>query len=116
MQQIITETRHDWVGKVIHRDMNKKFKFDHTNKWYTPNQAPVLENDKYELLWDIDVQTDYLISARKRDRIMMNKKKKRTCKIVDFAVMTDLRIKLEECEKKDKYRDFARELKKKSET
>ena len=37
-------------------------------------------------------------------------KKKRTCKIVDFAVPADHRIKLKECEKKDKYLDLAREL------
>ena len=36
--------------------------------------------------------------------------KKRTCKIVDFAVLADHRIKLKECEKKDKYFDW--ELKK----
>ena len=40
-------------------------------------------------------------------------KKKRTCKIVDFAVPTDLRVKMKESEKKDKYLDLARELKKK---
>ena len=28
------KSRHDWVGKVIHWEMCKKFKFDHTNKWY----------------------------------------------------------------------------------
>ena len=39
-------------------------------------------------------------------------KKKRNCKIVDFAVPADYRIKLKECEKNDKYLDFARELKK----
>ena len=39
------KTRHDWVGKVIHWEMCKKFKFDHTNKWYMHNPAPVLEND-----------------------------------------------------------------------
>ena len=33
-------------------------------------------------------------------------------KIVDFAVPADNRIKLKECEKKDKYLDLARELKK----
>ena len=38
--------------------------------------------------------------------------KKRICKIVDFAVPADHRIKLKECEKKDKYLDLARELKK----
>ena len=30
------KTRHDWVGKVIHRELCKKLKFDHTNKWYMP--------------------------------------------------------------------------------
>ena len=39
------------------------------------------------------------------------KKKKRICKIVDFAVPTDHRINLKESEKKDKYLDLARELK-----
>ena len=33
-------------------------------------------------------------------------------KIVDFVVPADHRIKLKECEKKDKYLDLARELKK----
>ena len=36
----------------------------------------------------------------------------RTCKIVDFGVTADYWIKLKECEKKDKYCDLARELKK----
>ena len=38
--------------------------------------------------------------------------KKRTYKIVDFAVSADHRIKLKECKKKDKYLDLVRELKK----
>ena len=36
----------------------------------------------------------------------------RTCKIVDFAVQADHKIKLKESEKKGKYFDLARELKK----
>ena len=39
-------------------------------------------------------------------------KKKRICKIVDNAVPADHRINLKESEKKDKYLDLARELKK----
>ena len=38
--------------------------------------------------------------------------KKKIRKIVDFAIPADHRIKLKECEKKDKYRDLDRELKK----
>ena len=71
------------------------------------NLAVVQENNTHKLLWDFDIQTVRLISARRPDLIIINKK--RTCKIVDFAVPTDHRIKLKECEKKDKY---LRELKK----
>ena len=49
--------------------------------------------------------------ARIPDLIIINKKK-RTCKIVHFGVLADHRIKLKECEKKDKYLDLAKELKK----
>ena len=62
---------------------------------------------------DFDIHTDHLILARRPDLIMINKKKI-TCKIVDFAVPSNYRIKLKECEKKDKYLDLAWELKKKT--
>ena len=91
--------------------MCKKFKFDHTKKWYIQNPAPVRENSTHKLLWDFNIQTDHLIPARRPDLIIINRKK-RTCKIVDFAVPADHRIKLKECEKKDKYLYFAREWKK----
>ena len=61
----------------------------------------------------IIIITDHLIPARRPDLIIINNnKKRRTCKIDDFAVPADHRIKLKECEKKDKYLDLARELKK----
>ena len=43
-------TRHDWVVRVIQSEMCKKFKFDHTNKWYMQNPEAVLENDTKKLL------------------------------------------------------------------
>ena len=69
------EARHDWVGKVIHREMCKKFKFDHANKWYMHNTY--IENDTHKLLWNFDIQTDHLISGRRPDLIIINKKKKK---------------------------------------
>ena len=77
------KTRHDWMGKVSHWEMSKKFKFDHTEKCYLHNLTSVLENDTYKLLWDFDVQVDHLISARRPYIIIINKKK-RTCKVVHF--------------------------------
>ena len=84
------KTRHDCVGKVIHWEMCKKFKFQHTNKCYMHNPAPVLKNDTHKLLWDFDIHTDHLIPARRPDLIIINKRK-RICKIVDFAVPADHR-------------------------
>ena len=76
------------------------------------NPAPVLENATHKLQWDFNIQMDHLIPARKPDLIIIINQKKRTCKIVYFAVPADHRIKLKECEKKDKYLDLTRELKK----
>ena len=80
---------------MIHWEMCKQFKFGHTNKWYVHNPAPALENDTHKLLWDFDIHTDHLISARRLDLTIINKKRE-----------------LKECEKKDKYLGLARELKK----
>ena len=103
------KTRHDWVGKVIHWEMCRKFQFEHTNKWYMHNPAPDLENDSQKLRWDFNIQTDPQIPARRPDHIIINKKKKkRISKIVDFAVPADHRINLKECERKAKYLDLVR--------
>ena len=71
------KTKHDWVSMVIHWEMCKKLKFDHTNKQYMHNPAPVLENNTHKLRWDLDIQTDHLISARRPDLIIISKKKKK---------------------------------------
>ena len=73
------------------------------------NPAAVLENDTHKLLWDFDVQSPNL---GQKTRPYNNQQKKRTCKIFDFSVPADHRIKLRQCEKEDKYIDLARELKK----
>ena len=80
------------------------------NKWYMHNPGSALENDTDNLLWAFDMQTDHLISARRPDLIIIYKK--RICKNLDLGVPADHRIKLKECEKKDKYLHLARELKK----
>ena len=67
----------------------------------------------HKLQWDFEIQTDPLISARRPDLIIINKKKKKIiCKIVNFAIPADHRIKLKDFEKKDNYLDLARVLKK----
>ena len=62
------KTRNNWMGKVIQWELCKKLKFDHTNKWYMYNSESVMEN-----LWDFEIQTDLLISARRPDFMIINK-------------------------------------------
>ena len=107
----LSGNRDERINHILSKSSNLaqeeyKTRDDHTNKWYTPNQASVLENDTHKLLWDFDIQTDRLFSARRPKQ-----KEKRTCKIVDFAYPADHKIKLKESEK-DKYLGLARELKK----
>ena len=65
------------------------------------NPAVFLENDTHKLLRDFGIETDHLISTRRPDLIIINNKNKmRICKIVDFAVPADYRIKLKESENK----------------
>ena len=75
------------------------------------NAKSVLENETHKLLWDFNIRTDPLISTRRPDILIINKKK-RTCKIVDFAVPADHKVKFRENEKKDKYLDLVWERKK----
>ena len=74
------------------------------------NSEPILENESQKILWNFEIQTNHLISARQPDLVII-KKKKGTCRIVDFAVPADHRVKLKESEKRDKYLDLAREPK-----
>ena len=76
------------------------------------NPSSVLEKGTHKFLWDFDIHTDQLISASSQDLIIITQKKS-TCKIVDFSLPADHKIKLKECEKMDKYLDLTRELKKK---
>ena len=84
--------------------------FDPTNKWYMHSPESVQENKAHKPLWDFEIQTDKEISAKRTDLVTV-KKKEGTCRIVDFAVPADHRRKLKENEKRDKYLDLARELK-----
>ena len=42
-------------------------------------------------MWNFDIQTDHVIEARIPDLVVVDKKK-RSCKIIDFAVPGDSRI------------------------
>ena len=70
------KSRHYWVGKLIDLEFYKKFKFNHTNKWYMYNPESVKENENDNIICDFGIQTDHLISDRRPDLVIANKKKR----------------------------------------
>ena len=64
------------MGMVIQWELWKKFKFDHTNKWYMDNPESILENEMHKVVWDFEIQTDHIISVRRPDQVIVNNKKR----------------------------------------
>ena len=88
--------RHDNLGKIVHLKLTRKCSFEAGDKWYEHQPESLLENEDYKILWDFSIQTDHVIEARRPDLVVVDKKK-RSCKIINFAVPGDSRI-----EKKEK--------------
>ena len=61
------------MKKVVHWELCKKFKFDHTKKKYMRNAESVLENEMHKLLRDFEIQMDHIISARRPELVIVNK-------------------------------------------
>ena len=60
---------------MIHRELCKKLKFDHTTKWYMHKLESLLENKTHKILWDFEIQTNHLITARGPDLVIVEKKR-----------------------------------------
>ena len=84
--------RHDNLGKIVHWKLARKCNFEAGNKWY----------EDYKILWDFSIHIDHVKEARRPDLVVVNKKK-RSCKIIDFAVPVDSRIQEKEKDKIEKY-------------
>ena len=102
--------RHDNLGKIVHWKLARKCNFEAGDKWYEHEPESVLENEDYKILWNFSIQT-HVIEARWTDLVVVDKKR-RTCKIIDFAVPGDIRIEEKEKEKIVKYQDQGRESQK----
>jgi hypothetical protein len=102
------------MGKIIHRAIAQEFKLlavDPTvsDDEYTPQ--PVLENEKYKLLWDLEIVVSderHLLYSRP-DMVIWNKKRN-SVRIVDFAVVNYDRVIETRFRKMKKYSELAKEI------
>ena len=102
--------RHDAVAKLVHWKLREKHNLERKEKWYKHCPERAVEDDDVKLIWDIDIQCDDVIAARRPDLILVDKKAK-SCIIIDAALPGDYRIPEKEIEKTEKYQNLKRELK-----
>ena len=101
--------RHGNVAKKVHWDLCKKKGLEHTEKWYEHGPEGAVENEEVKVLWNIDVQCDNVMEARRPDIILIDKKERKGI-IIDIAVPADVRVGEKEREKMEKYQDLKREI------
>ena len=66
--------RHDDVEKKVHRDICKKKRLEHSEKWYEHVPEGAVEKEEIKVLWDINIQCDNLTEARQPDLVVNDKK------------------------------------------
>ena len=91
---------HDNLGKIVHWKLARKCNFEAGDKQYEHEPEFVLENEDYKILWDFIIQTDHVIEAQRLDLVVVYEKR-RTFKIIDFAVPGNSRIEEKEKEKRE---------------
>ena len=90
--------RYDNLGEIVHWKLTRKCNFEAGYKWYQHEPKGVLENEDYKNLCDFSIETDRVLGAWRPNLVIVDKKR-RTCKIIDFAVLRDSRIEEKEREK-----------------
>ena len=68
-----------------------------------------MENEKCKILWDMTIQCDHVIEARRPDIVVVEKENNKAI-IVDIASPWDHRVYEKEGEKIEKYQDLKREI------
>ena len=91
------------MGRKIHWEVCGKTGFDiNEYTWYKHEPKKVVENASSKILWDVTIQTDNAIEARRPDMVIIEKTKNE-CKINDFACPFHSRIEERE---KDKMKGY----------
>ena len=62
----------------------------HTGEWYEHALEETVENEEVKVLWDINIQCDNVIEARRPDIILIDKKERNGI-IINIAVPVDVK-------------------------
>ena len=81
-----------------------------SEKWYEHAPEDVVENEDMKISWDIMIQRDTKIKARKPNIFVLNMNE-RSRAIIDIAIPADIRVSEKEKEKIERYQELKRALK-----
>lgn len=61
-----------------------KYDKDRSERWYEHQPEKAVENESFKILWDMSIQCDHIIAARKPDIVVVEKENNKVI-IVDIA-------------------------------
>ena len=96
--------RHDNVASIVHWKLRGKYNLKRKEKWYE-YATGVVENEEVKIFWDVMIQCDREIKAKKPDIVVVNKNE-RSCAIIDIA--RDIRVSKKEKKKTERYQELKR--------
>ena len=104
-----SKRRHDNVARIVHEKLCGKYNLKRSEKWYEHTPEGV-ENKEVKILWDVMIQCDREIKARKPDIVVVNKNERSWARI-DIAIPGDIRVSEKEKEKIERYCELKRDIK-----
>ena len=85
-------------GRYVQWKVCGKADLERIGKWYEHKSDGVIESEGYKIFWDMNIESNQVIEARRPDIAFINKEEKEV-KITDEAVPGDARVKDKELEK-----------------
>ena len=101
--------RHDNIARIVHWMLCGRYDLRRIDKWYEHHPDGVIENETVKILWDMTIQCDHYIEARRPDILVVEKESKKAL-IIDIASPGDCNVGEKESEKVVKYQDLKREI------
>ena len=65
--------RHDNIARLVHWKLCCKYDMSSGKKWYEQQPEGIAENEKCKNLWDMTIQFDHPIEARRPDIVVVEK-------------------------------------------
>ena len=77
--------RRDNIARLLDWTVCCKYDLSRSEKWYDHQPDGLVENERCKILWDMNIQCDHVIEARRPDIVVVDRESNKVI-IVDIAV------------------------------